>query len=81
MSDEITVHRDEFRPKGPGRPPLVDISKLIYAAADNQNQWVSMVLENSEATSAMNQLKARGYEVSSSMVDSDHREVYTRYAG
>lgn len=78
MADEVRVHPNGFRPRGAGRPPSADISKLIYAAANNPGMWVSAVFTNAEAASAMGQLKRRGYECSSTMIDADHREVYTR---
>jgi hypothetical protein len=77
--DTIKVHDDDFTPRGTGRPPLVDISKLMYTAARNQGLWVSEVFTNKEAASAMGQLQRRGYEASSTMVDKDHREVFARY--
>lgn len=79
--NEIKIHDPSFKPHGPGRPPTADISKLTYAAAEHAGQWVSQVFTNKEAQSAINQLKRRGYEYSSVMVDADHREVFCRYPG
>lgn len=76
---EVQVHDKTFNPPGAGRPPVADISKLIYAAADHPGKWVSQVMTNKEANSAMGQLKRKGYQCSSSQVDMDHREVFVLY--
>lgn len=75
----INIHGDGFSPPGSGRPPVADISKLAYAAAENPGMWVSQVMTNREANSALGQLKRRGYAASSAQVDADHREVFAMY--
>lgn len=79
MSDGVKIHNNQFNPPGSGRPPLADISSLIYAAAENPNMWVSQVMTNKEANSALGQLRRRGYQASTAQVDADHREVYAMY--
>ena len=75
----INIHDNNFQPPGSGRPPVADISKLAYAAAENPGMWVSQVMTNKQANSAMGQLKRRGYQASSAQVDEGHREVYAMY--
>ena len=75
----INVHDDGFNPPGSGRPPVADISKLAYASADHPGKWVSQVMTNREANSALGQLKRRGFSCSSASVDADHREVFAMY--
>lgn len=75
----VNVHGEGFTPPGSGRPPVADISSLVHSAAENPNMWVSQVMTNKQANSAMGQLKRRGYEASSAQVDEGHREVYAMY--
>lgn len=77
---EIKIQSEDFTPPRSGRPPLADISKLAYEAAKNAGTWVSQVMTNNEANSAVGQLKRRGFQTSTSQVDADHREVYVLYA-
>lgn len=79
MADDVKVHRDDFQPPGGGRPPVADITKLAYAAAENPGMWVSQVMTNREANSAMGQLKRKGFNCSTASVDADHREVFVQY--
>lgn len=80
MSDEeIVIHDETFKPQGRGRPPIFDVSKLVYQAAKNEGLWISKVMTNEEANSATGQLKRRGFEVSSAKVDQKQKEVFLRY--
>lgn len=76
---EFQVHDSNFEPRKSGRTPLVDVSGLIAAAAKHEGQWVSGVYPNKEAASIQGQLKRRGYEVVTNIVDADRREVFVRY--
>lgn len=76
---KINVYRENFAPPGSGRPPIADVSKLAYAATSNPGKWVSQVMYNREANSAVGQLKRRGFTVSSAQVNQDQREVFAMY--
>lgn len=79
MDEKPKVHPESFTPRSVGRTPIVDINGLIAEAARHEGLWISKVYTNREASSVMGQLKRRGYDCSSNVVDADHREVYVKY--
>lgn len=75
-----TVHGENFTPRRAGRTPMVDVSDLMAQAAKFQGLWISRQYTIKEALSVAGQLRRRGYEVVTNIVDEDHREVYVRYS-
>jgi len=79
MATDPKIYDEGFSPRRAGRTPMVDVSELMVQAAKFQGLWISKQYTVKEALSVAGQLRRKGYEVVTNIVDEDHREVYVRY--